>query len=144
MKKPHIILGADHAGFKLKERLKEALETKGAIVEDLTPRFTAGDDYPAIGKKVATRVVKTKGMGILVCGSGVGMTIAANRVKGARAMLGHSAKEIEKARQDDNVNILALSGWKTSLAMALGMIKTFLRTKTSTASRHKRRVKQLG
>lgn len=139
-----IVVGADHAGFKLKERLVTELRRLKFNVEDVSPRFKKGDDYPAIGMNVARRVVKTKSRGILVCGSGVGMTIAANRIKGARAVLGHDAKEIEGARRNDDVNILALSGWKTTLAMALGMVKAFMQTKSSVMPRHRRRVKQLG
>ena len=142
--KKAIIVGADHAGFKLKERLKEELERKKYVVEDVSPRYQKGDDYPLIGMRIARRVVKTKGRGILVCGSGVGMMIAANRVKGARAVLGHNAKEVERARIDNDVNILVLSGWKTSLPMAMGMVKAFMKTKSSKMPRHRRRVRQLG
>jgi len=139
-----IIIGADHAGFKLKERLKNELAQLPYAVKDVTPRFKKGDDYPLVAANVARRVAKTKERGILICGSGVGMTIAANRVKGIRAVLGHNAKEIERARKDDDVNVLALSGWKTTAAMALGMVKTFMKTKASNMPRYRRRVKQLG
>lgn len=139
-----IIVGADHAGFKLKEKLKDELERLTYNVEDATPQFKKGDDYPAIGMAVARRAVKTKNPGILICGSGVGMTIAANRIKGARAVLGHNAKEIECARKDGDVNILALSGRKTTLPMALGMVRAFMKTKASKMPRHRRRVKKLG
>lgn len=139
-----IIIGADHAGFKLKERMKDELVRLKYKVEDVSPKFKKADDYPPIGAKVARRVVKTKSRGILICGSGVGMTIAANRIKGARAVLGHDSKEIERARIDDDVNILVLSGWKTTLAMAMGMFKKFMKAKTSMMPRHRRRVKQLG
>jgi len=138
-----IIIGADHAGFKLKEKLKNELERLTYAVEDVTPQFKKGDDYPLIGAKVARRVAKTKKPGILICGSGVGMTIAANRIKGARAVLGHNAREIEHARIDADVNILALSGWKTTLAMAMGMVRVFMKTKASKMPRHRRRVRQL-
>jgi ribose 5-phosphate isomerase B len=142
--KSTIIIGSDHAGFKLKERIKSELERLKYKVEDVSPKFKKADDYPPIGMKLARRVVKTKNRGILVCGSGVGMTIAANRIKGARVVLGHDAREIERARIDDDVNILALSGWKTTLAMAMGMFKKFMKTKASILPRHRRRVKQLG
>jgi RpiB/LacA/LacB family sugar-phosphate isomerase len=139
-----IIIGTDHAGFKLKEQLVVELKRLKFKVIDVSPRFIKGDDYPPVGMKVARRVVKAKGRGILICGSGVGMAIAANRIKGARAVVGHSATEIERARTHDDVNILALSGWKTTLAMALGMVKTFMKTNASVRPRHRRRVKQLG
>lgn len=141
-----IILGADHAGFALKVRIGEELKRRGFSVEDLSPTFKEGDDYPRIGRRVAKHVVtsKDKALGILVCGSGVGMVIAANRVKGARASVGHDAREVIRGREDDHTNILALSGWKTSLPMAMGMITAFTKTSPSKAKRHVRRVKELG
>lgn len=143
--KQTIIIGADHAGFALKEKLVQELCKKGYDVEDLTPSFNEGDDYPAIGRDVAETVASKKdGKGILVCGSGIGMTIAANRINGARAILAHDVKEVEKARIDDMVNILCFSGWNLKLANALKLIEVFLKTKPSKAARHLRRVKQLG
>jgi ribose 5-phosphate isomerase B len=142
--KPTIIIGADHAGFRLKERVRKELEQKNFSVLDLTPRYAEGDDYPPIGMKVARRVAKTNGRGILICGSGVGMLIAANRVKGARAVLGRDANGIKRARRDGDVNVLALSGWNTNFPAATKMIRAFLTTKRSNAARHRRRVRQLG
>jgi ribose 5-phosphate isomerase B len=142
--KPTIIIGADHAGFRLKERIRKELERKKFSVLDLTPRYAKGDDYPPIGMKVARRVAKTNGRGILICGSGVGMLIAANRVKGARAALGRDVKEIARARRDDDLNVLALSGWNTDVPAAMKIIRAFLTTKRSNAARHRRRVRQLG
>ncbi|MBD3251466.1 RpiB/LacA/LacB family sugar-phosphate isomerase [Candidatus Uhrbacteria bacterium] len=139
-----ILLGADHAGFKLKERIKEELERRKIPFQDLSPTFKEGDDYPRIGMRIARKLKQLGGHAVLVCGSGVGMAIAANRIKGVRAVLGHNAKEVERARIDDDVNLLALSGWKTSMPMAMGMITKLLKTKASSAARHRRRVKQLG
>ncbi|MCW1892492.1 MAG: RpiB/LacA/LacB family sugar-phosphate isomerase [Candidatus Uhrbacteria bacterium] len=140
-----LFIGADHAGFSLKERLVAELKKKKIPVKDLTPNFKEGDDYPAIGRALARRVTKTKGSrGILVCGSGVGMTIAANRVKQARAVLASTPAQIERARIDDDVNILAMSGWHMPITSAMNVIQVFLKTDASKAARHKRRVKQLG
>lgn len=140
-----LFIGADHAGFSLKERLVSELQKKKIPVKDLSPKFKEGDDYPAIARSLAQRVVKTKGSrGILICGSGFGMSIAANRIKGARAGLAHTPAHIERARIDNDVNILALSGWDTPTATAIKIVQTFLKTETSKAIRHKRRVKQLG
>lgn len=140
-----LFIGADHAGFSLKERLVSELQKKKISVKDLTPKFRDGDDYPAIARSVARRVAKTKGArGILICGSGFGMTIAANRIKGARAGLAHTPAQIERARIDNDANILALSGWDTSIAVATKIVQAFLKTEASKAIRHKRRVKQLG
>lgn len=144
MKKTTLIIGADHAGFALKEKLVHELCKHGYDVEDVTPTFTEGDDYPPIAKDVAHLISKKKEVrGILVCGSGSGMTIAANRIKGARAVLGHDVKEIEKARIDNDVNILCLSGWSTKVPHALKLIDALVKTKTSKSARHVRRVKEL-
>lgn len=144
MKKPTLIIGADHAGFALKEKLVHELCRRGFIVEDTTPTFIDGDDYPSIGKDVAQIISEKKDLrGILICGSGTGMTIAANRIKGARAVLGHDIEEIEKARIDNEVNILCLSGWNTKVPNALKLIDAFIKTKTSKSARHARRVKKL-
>ncbi|OGL73469.1 hypothetical protein A3E39_02820 [Candidatus Uhrbacteria bacterium RIFCSPHIGHO2_12_FULL_60_25] len=139
-----LYLGADHAGWKLKEKLKPHLTRLGHSVKDLTPMFMPGDDYPWIGTAVAKKAVKDHTRGILVCGSGVGVAIAANRVKGARAVEGHTTSQVKHAREHNDVNVLTLGGWTTSVAAAMKLIKTFLATKTFMAARHRRRVKQLG
>lgn len=140
-----LFLGADHAGFKLKEAIKSGLAKKGVVVTDLSLVFKDGDDYPAIGRRVALRVTRSaNSRGLIVCGTGVGVAIAANRVKGIRAVDGHSVDEVKRTRNDENVNVLTLSGWKMKPAMALKMISAFLATPFSTAERHHRRVKQLG
>lgn len=144
MKQSHIVIGADHAGFALKEKIKLALASEHVDVRDLTPVFVDGDDYPKVGFDVARAVAKNpKTRGILVCGSGVGISIAANRVKGARAFDAHTVGETILAREHNDANIIALSGWKTRNTEALKMIEAFLTTPFSKATRHKRRVKQL-
>ncbi len=145
MKQSYIVIGADHAGFALKEKIKQALTSERMEVRDLTPNFVDGDDYPKVGFEVARAVSKNpKVRGILVCGSGVGISIAANRVKGTRAFDAHSVDEVKLAREHNDVNIIALSGWKMKNTEALKMIEAFLTTAFSKAARHKRRVKLLG
>ncbi|MCI0479516.1 RpiB/LacA/LacB family sugar-phosphate isomerase [Candidatus Uhrbacteria bacterium] len=140
-----IHLGADHAGFALKEKVKADLMRRGFDVRDATPRFKDGDDYPLVGTKVAKAVATDpKARGILVCGSGVGVAIAANRVKGARAVDGHSPAEVKLAREHNDANVLTLSGWSLKPATAAKLVDAFLSTPFSTAVRHRRRVKQLG
>jgi ribose 5-phosphate isomerase B len=140
-----LYLGADHAGWKLKEALKPKLRKLGISIQDLTPAFMPGDDYPWIAESVAKKVVKQKtSMGLLLCGSGVGMAIAANRIKGARAVEGYAVHQVKLSRQHNDANVLTVGNWHTKPADALKLIKAFLSTKASTAERHKRRVKQLG
>lgn len=144
MPKPTLFLGADHAGFALKEKLVPLLRKQGYDVRDLTPVFEEGDDYPPIGKAVARRVAGSHAKGVLICGSGVGVAIAANRIKGARAVEAHSGQQIKKAREHNDVNVLTLSGWNNTAAKAMKFIRTFAQTPFSTAARHRRRVKELG
>lgn len=140
-----IFMGADHAGYALKERLKEWLTSRGRTVADLSPRFRTGDDYPKHGFAVARAVAKTKGArGILVCGSGVGVAIAANRVKGARAFDAFDTRTTKLAREHNDANVIALSGWHLPFTVAKRLVETFLKTKPSAAARHRRRIKQLG
>lgn len=145
MPEPVIFIGADHAGFALKERLKAWLVGRGRNVEDLSPAFEHGDDYPAHGFRVARRVARTKGArGVLVCGSGVGVAIAANRVKGVRAFDAFDARTTKLAREHNDANVIALSGWHLAFADAKRLVGLFLKTNASAAARHRRRVRQLG
>lgn len=140
-----LILGADHAGFELKEKVRKSLVALKYKIQDLSPEFTADDDYPEIGKRVARMVAKDpQARGILICGSGIGIAISANRVKGARAFDAHTADEASLAREHNNANIITLSGWSMDTRYALKLISAFLSTPFSKAERHKRRVKQLG
>lgn len=139
-----ISLGADHAGFALKEEIRHFLEKKGLAYHDHSPTLVPGDDYPPIARKVAKQTTTDpKRVGILICGSGIGMDIAANRVKGARAATVRSVKEAKLSRQDDFSNILVLGGHITPPTLAKRIVGAWLSTPPSRATRHKRRVKEL-
>lgn len=140
-----IFLGADHAGFALKEALLPYLANLPLTIVDLSPKHIEDDDYPLIAKRVAQRVVKTpNARGILVCGSGVGVTIAANRIKKIRAFDAFDEETTEFAREHNDANIISLSGWRLEPKKARELIQLFLDTKPSSLQRHKRRIKQLG
>lgn len=147
-----IYLAADHAGFELKERIKALLAKKGHQTVDTTPDFKEGDDYPlaieVFAKQLPRRGTSDAGRatrGILLCGSGVGVCIAANRYKGIRAAVGHTVEEIKLAREHNDINVLCLSGRsQLNEKELLKIINAFLKTKKSSAARHARRVKQLG
>lgn len=112
---------------------------------DLAPHAVAGDDYPKIATRLAQAVAKTKqARGILVCGSGVGMAIAANRIKGIRAFDALDARTVQLARAHNDTNVIALSGWHLTTKQAIQLVTLFLTTRFSNAKRHRRRVKQLG
>ncbi len=145
---PHktiIYLGADHAGFALKEAIKsQSAKRKAQSLMDLSPNKIEGDDYPLAAKKVAMAVLQDKdALGILFCGTGHGMDIAANRYPGVRAIVARTEKDAKLAREENHANILVLGGWMTKPAMAKKIIAAFLKTKPSKEKRHVRRVKQL-
>ncbi len=146
-----LIMAADHAGYKLKQKLAAELVKKGFEVMDVTPHFEEGDDYPLVAKSLVKQMVapttpnpSSGRRGILICGSGVGVCIAANRFAGIRAAHSQDVKEIKQAREHNDINVLCLSGRKTKPAEALKLVEAFVKTIASPAARHKRRVKQLG
>ena len=140
MKKEMIYLGADHAGFDMKEKLKKFLVKKGYDVLDLgAEKYVKNDDYPDYAKKVARAVVKNKRKkekGILVCGSGIGMTIAANRIKGVRAVSAYDTYSAKMARLDSDSNILSLRSRGVSFDKTKKIINTWLKTSFSKKPRH--------
>lgn len=144
-KSPVIYLGADHAGFKLKEAIKaQSVKRKAQSVMDLSPRLMEGDDYPLAARKVAMAVLHEQGsIGVLVCGTGHGMDIAANRFRGIRAIVARTEKDAKMAREHNHANVLVLGGWVTKAPLAKKIVAAFLKSKPSKDARHLRRVKQL-
>ncbi len=146
-----IYLGADHAGFHLKEKIKLWLVKNKIAYEDLGNfKFDKNDDYPDYAKKVAQKVVKEKTKGILVCGSAEGMCIAANKIKGIRAVAPYSEKIVRLAREHNDANIICLSGGgmlkpmgSMSMIKVAKMINLFLKTAFSKAKRHQRRINKI-
>lgn len=138
-----IIIGADHAGFKLKEKIKEYLEELKYSADDLGAFSEESVDYPLIAEKAAKKVAKTKSIGILICGSGIGVCITANKIKGIRAALCYDEYTAEIARKHNNANILCLGARTESAKNYKKIIKTFLTTDASKEERHKRRVKEM-
>ncbi|MBT6691048.1 RpiB/LacA/LacB family sugar-phosphate isomerase [Candidatus Parcubacteria bacterium] len=140
-----IYLGADHNGFKLKEALKEYLNNKKIDHKDLgNTKFDQRDDYPVYAKQVARQVAKGKtSLGILICGSGQGMSMAANKFKNVRAALGWSVAAAKRARHDDDANIICIPAWRLTNDQAMRVIQTWLNTPFSKLARHKRRIKKI-
>lgn len=142
-----VYLGADHNGFEYKGQLAKALKQAGhEVVDEGDEALKADDDYPQFGAKVATALLADsdpEARGILVCGSGQGMCIAANRFKGIRAALCWNQAEARAARNDDNANILCLSSRYTSIEEAGSIMAAFLSTPFAGAPRFKRRIQQL-
>ena len=144
MAKKRIYLGADHGGFDLKEDIKEFLQHQGCIVIDLgNEDYDKDDNYPFFAQKVANETVKTGQLGILVCTTGVGMDMAANKVKGARSVLAHNSDIALMASEHEGANILCLGAKYTSLSQAKKIIKAWLSKEFSRAKRHRNRVAML-
>ena len=138
-----IAIGADHAGFVLKETLLARLRGQGHEVEDLGTNSTTSVDYPDFAEAVAHKVASASvDKGILVCSSGVGMSIAANKVHGVRAALGTSTEEVELARKHNDANILAIGAKFSTPEVAEALVDTFLSTDFE-GGRHQRRIDKI-
>jgi ribose 5-phosphate isomerase B len=141
-----VFLGADHGGFELKNEVKEWLEKDGITVEDCgAHELDDQDDYPQYAYFVATKVLggETGDKGILVCRSGEGMAMAANRIGGIRAAVVWNEKLAKETRRDNDANVLVLSGDFVTKAAAKDIVKTFLATDFSNEERHLRRINQI-
>ncbi|PIX62660.1 hypothetical protein CO057_01545 [Candidatus Uhrbacteria bacterium CG_4_9_14_0_2_um_filter_41_50] len=143
--KPTIYIGADHAGFDLKEMIKEHLELTDYTVEDLgAHQFDPNDDYPEYAAAVAQAVVGHAGsFGILSCGNAEGICMAANKFADIRAGIGYSEEAAETMRTDDDANILCIPGRLQTEDDPLGILAAFLSTSFSNAPRHVRRLNKL-
>ena len=138
-----IIIGCDHAGYKLKQYLKENLEKENYIIDDIGTNSEDSMDYPDIAHPLADAVSRGQyPFGILVCGSGNGMAMSANRHKGVRAALCWNLEITKLARLHNNANVLALPGRYLDFGVALEMAKTFLSTQFE-GGRHLRRVDKM-
>jgi ribose 5-phosphate isomerase B len=138
-----IIVGSDHAGFDLKEEIKKALlETGRFAVKDVGSFSRDAVDYPLIAHEVAENISEGRfGKGILICGSGIGMSIVANRHRNVRAALCSNLYAVKVARQHNDANILVLGGRVLGFGLALEMVDLFFQTDFE-GGRHQRRVEQ--
>lgn len=140
----NIYIGADHGGFELKKKIKEWLTVQGHFVEDIgAVELDPQDDYPQYAFAVARGVLHNGGVGILVCRSGGGMTIAANRVPGIRAVDCMTVESAVHARTNNNANVLSLSGDWVDETLAIEIVHAFLTTQFLNEERHVRRISQL-
>lgn len=139
-----VAMASDHAGVVLKTALKPLVESLGFSVTDLGTDSSDSVDYPVYGNAVANAVVSEQAeFGIAICGSGIGISIAANRVNGARAALCHTSLHAALARQHNNANILCLGARLIGEAEAQECVTRFLTTLFE-GGRHGKRVEQLG
>jgi ribose 5-phosphate isomerase B len=141
--KPRIAIGSDHAGFSVKETIRKYLASAGYAVSDLGTSSEESVDYPDYGKAVGERVAsKQVDLGIAVCGTGIGISIAANKVPGVRAALAHDVNTARLAREHNDANVLALGGRVVTGEAAIEMVKVFLTT-AYLGGRHQRRLDKI-
>ena len=138
-----VCIASDHAGFVLKEDIKDHLINKDISVFDLGPYDNQSVDYPDYAKKLGNRIkLKKSDVGILVCGSGTGMAISANKIKTIRAAVCYNLRSTRLSRQHNNANIIALGSRLTKKKLSLKLVDIFLQTKFE-GGRHLRRVKKI-
>jgi ribose 5-phosphate isomerase B len=138
-----IALGSDHGGFQLKEVIKEYLKDKNYEIEDFGTYDTSSIDYPEIGEKVAVAVKdEVADKGIIVCGTGLGISISANKVPGIRAALVSDTFSAKMSRAHNDANILALGGRVLGDDLALEIVEAWLNTEFE-GGRHERRVNKM-
>lgn len=139
-----IAIGSDHAGFELKQNIVSFLQKHGQQVQDFGTHSMDSCDYPDFAKTVAAAVQKDSGtIGILVCGTGIGMSMTANRFSGIRAALCHSPELAKLSREHNNANVLCLGSRTVSLSDAQKIVQTFLDMPFSNEERHQRRVQKI-
>jgi len=150
-----IFIGADHRGFELKNKLIEYLQEKNIRVEDMgNYQYDPLDDYPDFAKKVAQAVLQNpqNNLGIVICGSGVGVSIVANRFQGIRCGLGFSPDQVKHIRENDHINVLALAsdylkdGFEENgkgLELAKQLVDVFIETSPKMEEKYLRRIKKI-
>ena len=139
-----ISLGCDHGGYALKEHIRAYLESKGHEVVDCGTYSTDSCDYPIFGEAAARKVQSGEcERGIVICTTGIGISIVANKVKGIRCALCHDCFSAKATRLHNNANILAMGGRVVGPGLAVKIVDTFLNTPFSEEERHIRRIKQI-
>ena len=143
MKDKNVVIASDHAGFNLKEKIKSFLIKKGNNVIDLGAKNSNSVDYPDYAHLLCKKINSTKNQfGVLICGTGIGMVMAANKHKNIRAALCYNLKTSRLSRQHNNANIIALGSRLTKEKIALKCVEIFLKTSFN-GGRHIRRVKKI-
>ena len=137
-------IGSDHGGFELKEAVKKHLEKRGLEYKDFGTYSPASCDYPVYGRAVAKAVASGEcDRGIVICGTGIGISITANKVKGIRAALCSDSFSAQATREHNDANILALGARVLGEGLALKIVDTFLDTPFSGDERHMRRISMI-
>jgi RpiB/LacA/LacB family sugar-phosphate isomerase len=138
-----LAIGSDHAGFSLKQEIITALQQENHQLIDCGTYSSQSVDYPDIAETVAHKVLEENILGILICGTGIGISIAANKIRGIRAALCHDPYSAAMAREHNDANIIAIGSRVSGSGIALAMIKTFINTKFQ-GGRHQLRIEKIG
>lgn len=140
-----IYLGADHRGYELKEKIASYLLENKILFEDMgAETLDTKDDYTIYAERVASMVAENNNtLGILFCGSGVGVDIVANKFDGIRASIGKNKDQVKAGRIDDNMNILVIAADFTSIIDAKNMVDAFLQTPYEKNAKHERRLEDI-
>ena len=139
-----VALGSDHAGYRLKEYLKKELTDRGYTIIDCGTDSESSVDYPDFAEQVCRYILEGGAyLGIVICGTGIGVSIAANKVRGIRAALCHTEFSAHMARQHNDANVLALGGAVIGDKLALAIAATFLSDDFSHDIRHVRRIEKI-
>jgi ribose 5-phosphate isomerase B len=145
MKEETIVIGSDHAGPPMKDLLKAELVRRGFTVLDLGTHGEKSVDYPDYGRAVGEAVVAGQAeRGIVICGTGIGISIAANRIAGVRCAVCHDATSARLAREHNDANVMALGIRMVGTEVALDCLDAFITTAFSGGERHVRRIEKLG
>lgn len=142
-----IYVGADHRGFRLRQTLIAYLQKAGyEVVDDSEPKLDPNDDYPVVAQRLVKDMLTSddsEARGILICGSGQGICMAANRFKGIRALLGYDREAVRSARKDDDANVLCLPANILEKDAANMLVETFLSTPFIPEARYVRRIREM-
>lgn len=140
----NIAIGADHGGFHLKEELKSLLKRQGHTVLDVGAFNDRPSDYPDFALAVAEKIMQKKAVrGILVCGSGVGACVAANKFPGIRASVSHDTFSAHQGVEDDSMNVLCLGARIIGPRLAEEVVTAFIKARFSKAERHRKRLQKI-
>lgn len=138
-----VLVGADHRGFKLKDKIIADLREKGWSVTDVSGKYDPDDDYPDVAVNLGEKVVANNNLGILICGSGAGVCAAVNKVKGVRAAMAINARQARKMKEDDDINVLCLSADFMGEEENLEITQEFLKAIFASEERFIRRIRKI-
>lgn len=142
MNKFEIVIGSDHAGYDLKQKVKEYLSQQGFKIIDVGCDSTESCDYPVFGELVAQKTIERDCYGVAICGSGIGISIACNKVKGARCANVNNSQQVKLARKHNDINIVAFGARLLKEDKVFKLLDLFLNTKFD-GGRHQRRINRL-